>query len=74
MTVHDKFRALFNRNSTRGLISLRYDYREVLRPQERRHGGFNFVEAFLEPGCRLCEARERIGLPSEGNPSQYTDS
>jgi hypothetical protein len=64
MTVHDKFRALFNRNPTHGLVSLRYDDREVLGSQEGRNGDFDFVETLFEPDRRLCEARERIGLPS----------
>ena len=74
VTVYNKFRALFNRNPTHGLVSFRYDDRKVLRPQEGWHSGFNFVEAFFEPDCGLREARERIGLPSQGNPGQYTNS
>ena len=65
MTVHNKFRALLDCNPTHGLVSLRYNNREVLRSQERGDGGLDLVETFFEPGCSFREIRESICLPSQ---------
>ena len=71
MAVHNKFRALFNRNAAYGLVCFRYDDRKVFRSQERRHSGFDLVEPLFEPRCRFFQPREGIRLPSQqGNPSR----
>jgi hypothetical protein len=72
MAVHNKFRALFDRNTAYGFVCFRYNDRKVLRSQKRWHGSFNLVKPFFEPRCRFFQPRERICLPSQqGNTSQH---
>ena len=71
MAIHNKFRALFDRDAAYGLVRFRYDDRKVLWSQKRRYGGFDLVEPFFEPRCGFRQLRERICLPSQQrNPSR----
>ena len=71
MAVHNKFRALFDRDASHGLVCFRNDDCKVLRSQKRRHGGFDLVKPFFEPPGGFFQRWERIGLPSQqGNTSR----